>query len=133
MPLNIFCQPVLSRDEVKAQVSCGGIKSQNDVPCLQEKNILGGSRNVFPGIRTSKTLGSGSPTLLCLLCALIGGFRPKHPLMDLSCWGGAGRSPAWKSAPGDSRHCCWESSLLLGLVSFAFCVLQKDERVWGTG
>lgn len=83
MPLNIFCQPVLSRDEVKAQVSCGGIKSQNDVPCLQEKNILGASRNFFPGIWTSKTLGSGSPTLLCLLCALIGGFRPKHPLMDL--------------------------------------------------
>lgn len=32
---------------------------------------------------TSETLGSGSLSLLCLLCALIGGFRPKHPLMDL--------------------------------------------------
>lgn len=39
---------MLSRDEVKAQVSCGGIKSQNDVPCLEEKNILGGLQELLP-------------------------------------------------------------------------------------
>lgn len=43
----------------------------------------GGSRNFFPGIWTSKTLGSVSPTLLCLLCALIGGFRPQTPSYGL--------------------------------------------------
>lgn len=43
----------------------------------------GDSRNFFTGMWTRKTLGSRSLTLFCLLCALIGGFRSKHPLLDL--------------------------------------------------
>lgn len=69
----------------------------------------GGSRNFFTGIWTSMTSGSGSPTLLCLLRALIGGFRPKHPLMDFAMLGEGleGAQLGSQLLDGDSRHCCW--------------------------
>lgn len=78
------------------------------------------------------TSGSGSPTLLCLLRALIGGFRPKHPLMDFAMLGegleGAQLGSQLLETPDTAVGRAPSPS---GLASFAFCVLQKDERVWG--